>query len=278
LDISKEYFMDNFLKAVDLLVEARVRGRTMKSLPADCRPPRPSDAYTVQRAIVDRTLSHFGGRPVGYKIACTSQSAQEFLKFYHPFYGRLLSPFVYKTPACIDPRNFSMLVIEPEFAFEMGDDLPASGGPYDREKVGKAVRAVMPAVEIVATRYDDWTQVDVPSLIADNGCNGAWVQGPAYQDWQSIEFPAHEAILWVNGKAIRTGRGDAIMGHPFNALTWLAKILSEQGSGLRAGDLVSTGTCAEVYDAEAGDSICADFGTIGKAEVSIGKRSSNKSM
>jgi 2-keto-4-pentenoate hydratase len=261
--------MQNFSRTVALLAEARINGRTMKSLPADCRPPQPSDAYVVQKALVEKTLSHFGGSPLGYKIACTSESAQEFLKFYNPFYGRLLSPFVYKSPADIDPGGFSMLVIEPEFGFQMAADLPASHAPYDREQVARAVGAVLPAVEIVDTRYDDWSRVDVPSLIADNGCNGAWVQGPLHRGWRAIEFATHQVTLRVNGAEIRSGQGDAIMGHPFNALTWLANILSEQGSGLRAGDLVSTGTCMEVYYAEPGDRIEADFGAIGKVEIAF---------
>lgn len=259
--------MENLSQTVALLAEARINRRTMKSLPADCRPPEPSDAYRVQKALVQKTLAHFGGTPLGYKIACTSESAQAFLKFYNPFYGRLLAPFVYRTPAEIDPGGFSMLVVEPEFGFQMAEDLPPSNAPYDRDRVAQAIGAVLPAVEIVDTRYDDWSRVDVPSLIADNGCNGAWVQGPLYRDWRAIEFPTHRVTLRVNGTELRSGQGDAIMGHPFNALTWLANILNEQGSGLKAGDLVSTGTCMEVYYAAPGDRIEADFGTIGKIEI-----------
>jgi 2-keto-4-pentenoate hydratase len=221
----------------------------------------------VQKLLVERLISNYGGQPVGYKIACTSQSARDFLKFNEPFYGRLLSPFVYESPARLDVKDYSMRVTEPEFAFQIGKDLPASGAPYDVETVAKAVVAVLPAIEVVQTRYIDWTKVDVPSLIADNGCNGAWVSGPSYFNWEAIDFPSHEVMLEVNGEELRRGRGDAVMGHPLNALTWLANILCRQGSELRADDLVSTGTCMEVYDAKPGDIVRADFGVIGDVEL-----------
>jgi 2-keto-4-pentenoate hydratase len=257
----------NNMKAVDLLAEARFRKRPMAALPEECRPLEPKVAYEIQRLLVKRLISNYGGQPVGYKIACTSKSARDFLKFYEPFYGRLLSPFVQGSPARLAANDFSMRVIEPEFAFRIARDLPASAAPYHIDTVATAVDAVVPAIEIVETRYMDWTKVDVPSLIADNGCNGAWVRGPSYAEWEKIDFPAHQVSLVVNGKEIRRGRGDAIMGHPFHALTWLANTLCQQGSGLKAGDLVSTGTCTEVYEAEAGDDIRVDFGAIGVVEL-----------
>lgn len=253
-------------KAADLLAEARLRKQPLGALPEDCRPPNPQVAYEVQKLLVERLISNYGGQQVGYKIACTNKSAQDFLNFYEPFYGRLLSPFVYKSPVRVAENDFTMRVTEPEFAFRIAKDLPPSGAPYDLDTVETAVDAVLPAIEIVEARYIDWTKVDVPSLIADNGCNGAWVCGQAFREWEKIDLPAHEVRLEVNGKEIRRGRGDAVMGHPFNALVWLANTLGRQGGGLRAGDLVSTGTCMEVYDAEAGDSIHADFGAIGAVE------------
>jgi len=257
----------NNMKGVDLLAQARFRKQPMLALPEECRPPEPKVAYHMQKLLIERLISIYGGQPVGYKIACTSKSARDFLNFYEPFYGRLLSPFVHVSPARLSANDFSMRVIEPEFAFRIAKDLPASAAPYRMDTIATAVDAVLPAIEIVETSYIDWTKVDVPSLIADNGCNGAWVQGPSYPDWEKIDFPAHQVTLVVNGKQIRRGQGDAIMGHPFNALTWLANTLCQQGSGLKAGDLVSTGTCTDVYEAEAGDDIRVDFGTIGAVEL-----------
>lgn len=261
--------MDKLAKAADLLAEARFRKRRRTSLPDESRPLTPQEGYAVQNMLVERLLSNYGGQPVGYKIACTSKSAQEFINLNEPFYGQLLSSLVHKSPAIMDADDFFMRVIEPEFAFEMMDDLPGTGTPYDRETVATAVGAVLPAVEIVDSRYTEWTAVDGPSLIADNGCNGAWVQGKSYLDWKAQDLAAHEVALVVNGETVRKGRGDAIMGHPLNALTWLANMLCKHGSGLKTGDLISTGTCTDIYLADAGDKICADFGPLGTVELSF---------
>jgi 2-keto-4-pentenoate hydratase len=54
-----------------------------------------------------------------------------------------------------------------------------------------------------------------------------------------------------------------------NSLVWLANILCEQGNQLKAGDLVSTGVCTDIYFTESVDHIVADFGSLGIAEEKI---------
>jgi 2-keto-4-pentenoate hydratase len=260
---------DKIAIAADFLAEARLTKRRLTSLPDHYRPLTPPEGYAVQDMLVQRLLSNYGGHRVGYKIACTSKSAQELLSLNEPFYGRLLSSFVHMSPARMDTEDFFMRVVEPEFAFQMANDLPGSRLPYDTDTVAAAVGAILPAIEIADSRYTEWTVVDGPSLIADNGCNGAWVQGEAYPGWRAYDLATHEVALLVNGKSVRTGRGDVIMGHPLNALTWLANMLCRLGSGLKAGDFISTGTCTEMYLGQAGDEICADFGSIGTVELTF---------
>jgi 2-keto-4-pentenoate hydratase len=162
-----------------------------------------------------------------------------------------------------------MRVIEAEFSFQLAGDLPREGAPYGRESVAEAVAAVLPSIEIVDTRYTVWTEVPLPSLISDNGCNSGWVRGKATEAWRNIDLASHEVRLRVNGVDKLSGAGAAVLGHPLNSLVWLANTLCEQGKTLKAGDLVSTGVCTDIYLAEPGDHIVADFGTLGTAEVSF---------
>jgi 2-keto-4-pentenoate hydratase len=46
--------------------------------------------------------------------------------------------------------------------------------------------------------------------------------------------------------------------------------LNARGGALRAGDLVTTGTCTAVLPAERGDVALADFGALGRVEVAFG--------
>ena len=261
--------MDRKAKSADLLMQSRLEKKRWEKLPEECRPQTPTEGYEVQDLLVERLISNYGGQTVGYKIACTNKSAQELVGLDEPFYGRLLSASVYQNPAQVDADNFFMRVIEPEFGFQMNSDLPPENMPFDPEAVAAAVGAVLPAIEIVDSRYTDWTTMDGPSLIADNGCHGAWVQGEPWSDWKAYDLPELDVRLITNDEIVREGRGDMIMGHPINALTWLANRLGRLGRGLKAGDLISTGTCAEIYHAEAGERIRAEFGPVGSIELTF---------
>ena len=261
--------MDQISKAADFIAGLRFGFRQEPQIPESCRPDNIASGYAVQEGVVGRLLKKFGGSAVGYKVACTNKLAQELMGTDTPFYGRLLSPFVYKSPARLNAQDFSMRLIEAEFSFQLARDLPQEGAPYDRESVADAVAAILPSIEIVDTRYTVWTEVPLPSIISDNGCNSGWVQGNAIDAWRHIDLASHEVCLKVNGAVKLRGSGAAVLGHPLNPLVWLANTLCEQGKALKSGDLVSTGVCTDIYLAEPGDHIVADFGTLGTAEVSF---------
>jgi 2-keto-4-pentenoate hydratase len=259
--------MNKISKAAEFIADLRFTRQQAPQIPETFRPDDLASGYAVQEGLVDRVLKKNGGRVVGYKVACTNTLAQELLGTDAPFYGRLLSPFVYQSPARVNAQDFSMRLIEAEFSFQLSGDLPLEGAPYDRESVAGAVAAVLPSIELVDTRYTVWTEVSVPSLIADNGCNSGWVRGSATKAWRHINLASHEVRLIVNGEEKLSGSGAAVLDHPLNSLVWLANTLCEQGKALKSGDLVSTGVCTDVYLAEPGDHIIADFGTLGTAEV-----------
>ena len=259
--------MNIAVKAASLLADARRTQQRLPELPEECRPDELAVAYEAQDVLVERLLSDRGGSPVGYKVGCTNKAAQQLLGLDKPFYGQLLSSSIHPSPAQLKGDDFFMRIIEPEFAFRMTEDLPPAGAPYDTDRVAAAAGAVLPAIEVADSCYTDWTVVGAPSLIADNGCASAWVQGNAYSDWRALDLAKHEVTLVVNGETLHEGRGEAVLGHPLNALTWLANALCERGRGLKAGDLISTGTCCQIYFAHPGDQIRADFGILGTVEV-----------
>ena len=60
-----------------------------------------------------------------------------------------------------------------------------------------------------------------------------------------------------------------MLGHPLNALTWLANALNDRGLALRAGDCITTGVTTDIYLAEKGDRVVADFGPVGSVELTV---------
>ncbi len=186
-----------------------------------------------------------------------------------PFYGHLLSSFCSDSPARLRAGDFFMRVIEAEFGFRMARDLPPVSAPRGREEVAAAVEGVIPGIEIVDSRFESWTTIGAPSLTADQACNASWVKGPLLENWQGIDLAAQPVRLTVNGSVLREGTGAAVLGHPLNALLWLANMLSSRGLGLKAGQYITTGVTTEVYMAERGDVIAADFGPVGAAELAF---------
>ena len=163
--------------SADLLALARINHKRLPELPGPVRPNTPAEAYVVQDGLIDRLLAHYGGSVIGYKVACTNVTAQRQLNVDAPFCGRLLSAFFFESPARVDACKFFMRVVEAEFAFEMARDLPPTPAPRSRQEIAAAVKGVLPGIEIVDSRFDDWTTIGAPSLIADNACNAAWVKG-----------------------------------------------------------------------------------------------------
>lgn len=256
--------MDN---NAELLYQARTRQARLAELPEAVRPKTPQEGYACQEALVRKLIQHYGGHGIGYKIACTNVTAQRQLNVDGPFYGRMMSAFCFDSPARIDAGQFFMRVVEAEFAFLMARGLAPRPTPYSVEEIAGAVEGVLPGIEIVDSRFDDWTTIGAPSLIADNACHAAWVKGRLTANWRGIDLAKQTVRLEANGALHREGNGKAVLGHPLNALAWLANQLSSQGRGLEAGQYVTTGVTMEVYMGQRGDRIRADFGPLGQVDL-----------
>ena len=255
--------------AAHLLAQARIQHQRLSELPEAVRPKSPVEAYGVQDGLIEELLAHYGGSLIGYKIACTNVTAQRQLHVDSPFFGRLLSAFFHEAPAQVEAGQFFMRVVEAEFAFEMARDLPPSATPRSREEIAGAVKGVIPGIEIVDSRFDEWTTIGAPSLIADNACNAAWIKGTVLSDWRGIDLAKQSVSVTVNGKLLREGSGGNVLGHPLNALDWLVNNLGARGLGLKAGQFITTGVTTEVYMAERGDRITADFGAAGSVDLTF---------
>ncbi|MEM7345934.1 MAG: fumarylacetoacetate hydrolase family protein [Chloroflexota bacterium] len=255
-------------KAADLLMKVRATRQRIETLPSDCFPDTISAAYDIQAALIERLQGQHGGTRVGHKIGCTNEAAQRFLGLDGPFHGPLLSEFVHRSPARLTSDDFMMRVIEPEFGFQMAEDLPPKAQPYSQAEVTQAIGAMIPAIEIVESRYQNWTKVGAACLIADHAVHGVWVMGDPILEWKHLNLATHRVEFWLNGKPYQTGSGEVVLGNPLNVMTWLANALPERGQHLKAGDFVTTGICVdEIYDAQIGDTITVDFGELGSVEV-----------
>lgn len=253
--------------AATLLAGHRASQARLTELPAAYRPAALADAYAIQDALVDRLCAEHGGRRIGYKVACTNAIAQEALKIDRPLFGQLLSHSTTASPTVLGAARFTTRVIECEFGLRLGTTVPDSPLPYTAESIGPFVDAVLPAIEVVDHRFADWS-LGAPSIAADNAIHGHWVHGdPFMDDWHRLNLAEHTLEARIDGEIVGRGSGAAVLGHPLNVLAWLANELPRYGHQLRAGDLVTTGVCTEVFTAEAPQNVLADFGSLGTVSL-----------
>ncbi len=251
-------------RAAALLLAARHELRPIPALPEDCRPAGLTDAYAIQ----DTFRAELGGTLAGFKIGATNQAARDLLAVETPFYGCLFRAGIVESPAALPAGRFIFRLIEPEFAVRLGADLPVREAAYDRNEMGAAVASLHPAFEVVTSAFGDaWTGAGAPALVADNAAHGALVLGAGLKDWRGLDLAAHPVTLFHNGREAGRGTGANALGHPLNALAWLANERVLDGRGLKAGDVVTTGTVTPFIYVEAGDEVRADFGALGDVRL-----------
>lgn len=257
--------------AAQLLWTCRQAGTVIDALPAALRPRDSAAGHAIQAA-----LPAVAGRPVvGWKIAATSAAGQAHIQVDGPLAGRILDSFVQPMGASLSLAGNRMRVVEPEFAFRLGADLPPRAAPYTVDEVLAAVDSLHPAFELPDSRFADFARAGKAQLIADDACCGRFAFGPAAPPaWRQADLPAHPVRASVHGadgglRYTRDGTGRALLGDPRAALTWLANELSALGPGLRAGDWASCGTCMVPLEILPGDRVLADYGLFGRIEIGL---------
>ena len=256
-------------QAATFLADMRFEMRKVDALPEHIRPTDLTAAYRTQERMVGQLLAKRGGSAIGYKVACTSALAREQLRVPHPLFGQLLSSSTFISPVSLSANGFTVRTIEPEFGFQMAADVPESALPYTAATVAAFVGAAFPSIEIVDHRFNDWSLAGAPSIAADNAIHGAWVHGAPFANWRALDLATHEAVLTVNDSIVRRGTGAAVLDHPLNVIAWLANELPKYGKRLRHGDYITTGVVCDVYPAQKGDRLIADFGALGQARLSF---------
>ena len=97
----------------------------------------------------------------------------------------------------------------------------------------------------------------------DAGC----VLGAPRTDWRSLDLGAVTGVTRVNGVEVARGRGADVMGHPLEALAWLANQRSRRGVGLLAGEFVFTGSVVATQWLAPGDHVAMTLDGLGEIEA-----------
>lgn len=219
--------MDRHHDAARLLLSARRDpAQRLHSLPEVMRPRTEEQAYLIQRAIAAE-LGPIGGWKVGSPgpdgpMTCAPLPASG----------------LHASPATVSGSDGQ---VEAEIAVRFAHDLPPRPDPYTQEEVLAAIASAHPAIEVLGSRYVDVSAVDPLSALADSLSHAALVLGPAIPGWQSLDLAAEQVRLLVDGAEVKSATGNPA-GDMLRLLVWMANTGTRWAGGLRAGQVVTTGS------------------------------------
>ena len=204
-------------------------------------------------------------RPVaGWKIAAAKPEMQRQLRTDAPIYGRVFADDVRPAPVTVEHARQCSPIPEVEYMARLGADLPPRARPYTLDEVSEAVSSLHPGIELAECRFvHDAHFPPLPAILADGAGGGTLCVGPAIEDWRQRDIAGQEVTLSCNGVVRRRGSAAEAVDHPLVPLTWLANELSRTGVGLKAGQVISTGTLTGMLRPRAGETYVADFGPFG---------------
>lgn len=252
---------------VSLLATLRRERRQQSGLDPRLVPADKDAAYRIAGEVA----ATLGWEVVGWKIAAAKPAMQRALRTDSPIYGRVFAPFLVASPFELPRGPLLHPLVEPEYVARLGADLPPRAKAYAQEEIADAVVSLHPGVEIAECRFvHDAAFPPLPAILADGAASGTIVLGPAIADWRTRDVEGQQVVMRVNGAERRRGTAREALDHPLVPLTWLANELSRTGVGLRAGQIVSTGTLTGMVLAKPHEEYVVDFGSFGSVTVRFG--------
>ena len=226
---------------------------------APVTPPDAAGAYAVQDLLV-RALGTVGG----WKVGAAGPAAE-------PACAPLLAAGIFKSGAALVGPPWRSRGVEVEVALRLGHDLvPANGdtGPVDAARAMEAVDAIVPAVEIIETRLAGWRESSPLAQLADLQNHGGLVIGaPSPIDVRDVDLRTVQAYLAFDGQPVASTRGANPAADIWRLVGWLAWHCAQRGMPLRAGQVITTGSCSGVLFAPEGAFVQAQLAGIGQVEL-----------
>ena len=216
-------------------------------------------AYEIQE-INTRHWSAAGRRIVGRKIGLTSKAVQQQLGVDQPDFGMLFADMEAPNGGEVPAARLLQPRAEAEVACVLDRDL-TDPDPATSE-VLRAIAYVLPAIEIVDSRIQDW-KISLVDTIADNASSALYVLGTEPRATSDADLRLCGMVLTKNDAVVATGAGAACLGHPLNAVRWLAATMVAKGRPLRAGDVVLSGALGPMTAVAAGDLVRAEIAGLG---------------
>ncbi|MGA8891732.1 MAG: hypothetical protein WB493_09200 [Anaeromyxobacteraceae bacterium] len=209
----------------------------------------PPAGMTVDEAVCGQAklmaaLAPSLGPPIGYKAGLTNTTVQKRFGIDQPILGVLLEKMVQREGAIIPGRFGVRPFLEADLVVEVG-----SGAVNDATtpaEVLASLRAIYPFIELPDAALEDPGRISAQSLTyydvgARLGVLGTPV--PVKGDAGLVDALRAMTVRTTDGagREIASSPGSAILGHPLDAVAFIAATLKRRGGSLKPGDLLSLG-------------------------------------
>ncbi len=108
-------------------------------------------------------------------------------------------------------------------------------------------------------------------MVADNASSGAYVVGDVGLPPDRIDLVGEAVEVLVDGEVVDRATGEAVLGHPAEALALAVNELARRGLAVEAGWTVLTGGLTDAVFARPGTTVTCRFATLGSVELSCGE-------
>jgi 2-keto-4-pentenoate hydratase len=193
------------------LTQAWQKGVLLDTPFADQVPENADAAFAIQHEIIARR----GVSVAGWKVGAKSIDG--------PIQGcPLPATTCYASGTRLSRQAFNPLGLELEIGLRFARVLEPRAALYTEDEVLAAIGTMEATIEIVATRYRAWPNVDKLLQLADLQCHGALISGAAIPYASSFPFES-PGVQFRFGDADITGaaRPANPAGDPRRLLTWL---------------------------------------------------------
>ena len=224
---------------------ADARRQPLQTLAPEWVPQDQQAAFAVQHQTLAMLKQDIAGRKVGAK------SGEGPLQGAPLPAGRLLA-----SGACVVRADQRLLGLELEIAFKFKRVFEPFSGPYPEATVLAAIGEMLATIELVATRYAQWPEVDKLAQLADLQNHGALICGQAVPYAPDFPFMAPEISFEFEGSKIFKGSPANPAGDPRRLLTWRVNHCVAQGAAIDGDTVITTGTYTGLWLPEAPGTVC----------------------
>ncbi|MFC5497097.1 2-keto-4-pentenoate hydratase [Caenimonas terrae] len=259
-----------YASAAELLRQHAAR-ETFRALAGALAPADTPAAYRIQDSYVAQLREQRQATLAGYKIAITTPAMRDMVGFQDSVSGRLLADQLYRSGHSLNSRDYVRLIVEFEIAFELARDLPVRANAWTGATILEHVKFAYPALEIADDRQADYASLNrsVLTLIADNAWNQGLVLGDPVAGMDADGIQALQGVAMIDGREVGRGSGRDVLGHPLDALAWLANHLAARGLPLHGGDIVTTGSLVKSQFPVAGNRVAFSLPGLGEVHLAV---------